>query len=74
MRLNMHTRYIMQSLTSITYFELSAESCSLKTSCGKLMLFTCPVAKSSMNSAGFIGISGVNLNDEKYCIASFAFP
>lgn len=35
---------------------------------------TCPVAKSSKNSAGFIAISGKILRDEKYSIASLALP
>ena len=61
-------------ITLITAFSESRTPCGADRSSGTLMSFTCPVAKSSKNSAGFIAISGMNLKQEKYSMDSLAFP
>lgn len=53
---------------------VSREPRDVGRSSGRLMSLTCPVARSSKNSAGFMGICGVNLKDEKYSIDSLVFP
>ena len=60
--------------TLIIDFPVSSEPRDADRSSGRLMSPTCPVARSSKNSAGFMEICGVNLKDEKYSIDSLAFP
>lgn len=61
-------------LTLITAFSWQVLAWVPPRSSGTLMSLTCPVARSSKNSAGFIEIWGMNLIDEKYSRESLALP